>query len=234
MTISRIKGSGWFPRERLTSEQTTQLDINASKGIDGTDGGTYAPTTPITVTGSGLDGYFSNLKVQDDEWTYIDASGDPEPIEKVTTLSILDVLPLSTSSYTRYPTRVELKSDNGTYFLSLPRFPAGGTLSEFKALIKPGIAQASNGNRISLALYELQGIDFDTPTAATASRINGTSDYDDGSTDLQTVELSELDDHEFTGEPLYLVVGSGNGASGVADNIYGFEITWKDPGPRNY
>lgn len=54
MTFARVKPGDWAFGERLTSAQENQLDINASRAVDGYAGGTYTPTDPIVINGDGL------------------------------------------------------------------------------------------------------------------------------------------------------------------------------------
>lgn len=55
MSFTRANPSGWTTRTQITTTQINALDINASRGIDGTAGGSYSPTSPIVIDGSGLD-----------------------------------------------------------------------------------------------------------------------------------------------------------------------------------
>jgi len=52
--LSLIKPSGWAFGETLFSDQMEALDASQAKAIDGTGGGTYTPTTKITINGQGL------------------------------------------------------------------------------------------------------------------------------------------------------------------------------------
>ncbi len=54
MSFARVKPSDWASGEVLTSTQMNQLDTNVSQAIDGTAGGTYAPTDPIIIGGDGI------------------------------------------------------------------------------------------------------------------------------------------------------------------------------------
>ena len=54
MTLSLIKPSGWAFGEILTSDQMEALDASQARAIDGTGGGTYAPSAAIVINGAGL------------------------------------------------------------------------------------------------------------------------------------------------------------------------------------
>ncbi|MFA5052770.1 MAG: hypothetical protein WC565_01830 [Parcubacteria group bacterium] len=50
--FSRVNPLGWALFEELTSAQMNLLDLNASRAIDGTFGGTYNPSGPININGT--------------------------------------------------------------------------------------------------------------------------------------------------------------------------------------
>lgn len=52
MAFTRVNPLGWALFEELTSAQMNQLDLNASRAIDGTFGGTYNPSNPININGT--------------------------------------------------------------------------------------------------------------------------------------------------------------------------------------
>jgi len=52
MTFSRVNPLGWALYEVLTSAQMNALDLNASRAIDGDQGGTYNPANPININGT--------------------------------------------------------------------------------------------------------------------------------------------------------------------------------------
>jgi hypothetical protein len=54
MAFTRAKMAGWSLGEKLTSAQQNQIDTNQSRAIDGHAGGTYTPSAPIVIGGSGL------------------------------------------------------------------------------------------------------------------------------------------------------------------------------------
>jgi hypothetical protein len=52
MTFARVKPSGWIDGERLYASQVNALDVNVSRALDGTNGGTYTLLSPLTVGGA--------------------------------------------------------------------------------------------------------------------------------------------------------------------------------------
>lgn len=52
--MSLVKPAGWAFGEVLTSGQLEALDASQARAIDGTGGGTYAPTAQIVINGAGL------------------------------------------------------------------------------------------------------------------------------------------------------------------------------------
>lgn len=62
--------------------------------------------------------------------------------------------------------------------------PHGATLTGFSARVNPGVARATTGNRIQLAVYKISSVGVWT--------IVGSGTYDDGSTTEQTVTMTGL------------------------------------------
>lgn len=54
MTIARVNSSGWGIGDELTSAQINALDIDHTYPVDGHAGGTFTPSAPIILGGSGL------------------------------------------------------------------------------------------------------------------------------------------------------------------------------------
>lgn len=54
MTFSRVNPSGWSDGQLLTASQMNDLDSDHADAIDGAAGGTYSPSSAITISGSGL------------------------------------------------------------------------------------------------------------------------------------------------------------------------------------
>jgi hypothetical protein len=54
MAFARINGPGWATNDKLSSSQINALDIDHAAAVDGGAGGTYAPSAPIIVGGSGM------------------------------------------------------------------------------------------------------------------------------------------------------------------------------------
>ena len=54
MSFTRVNPGGWAVNDPLTSAQMNQLDINVSQAVDGTAGGTFAPSATIQINGSGF------------------------------------------------------------------------------------------------------------------------------------------------------------------------------------
>lgn len=50
MTFSRANGSGWGYDDTLTHTQANTIDLNQSRAVDGYAGGTYTPTSAISVS----------------------------------------------------------------------------------------------------------------------------------------------------------------------------------------
>lgn len=55
MTFSRARAQGWVDDvDSIAAAEQNQIDTNASRGADMTAGGTYTPSSPVEVNGSGI------------------------------------------------------------------------------------------------------------------------------------------------------------------------------------
>jgi len=52
MSFTRANVAGWAPLEEFTAAQANTIDINQSRAIDGTGGGTYTPGAVILIAGT--------------------------------------------------------------------------------------------------------------------------------------------------------------------------------------
>lgn len=124
-------------------------------------------------------------------------------------------------------------ADVGLAHLDLRAYvPHGAIVKRVKILVDPGIGRATVGNRISLQM-QTRTLDFSTP-AAGASSADFTLVRDDGTAGLQvldsgafTTTIDSVKTHEIT-------VTAGNDAATNNDVFYGVELTFTDPGPRNF
>lgn len=107
--------------------------------------------------------------------------------------------------------------------------PDGAVITSCKALVRPGAAR-SGADRVSLRL-RTQGKDFVTPAVGNTFLVAEV--YDDTTANLQTISLSGLSETVVSDSGLYLVVEAGTGDVDP-DSFYGVEVTFNDPGPRNF
>jgi hypothetical protein len=118
--------------------------------------------------------------------------------------------------------------------------PTGAVVTEIVALVNPGTARATSGNRMALELRQ-ELIPFSNPSGSTGS---GQTAFqrDDGTTDQQNITLDASSSIALS--PLTIDRGAelsyqiniiaGNDASTNIDRFYGVRVTFTDPGPRNY
>lgn len=112
----------------------------------------------------------------------------------------------------------------------------GQVLTDVKMVVNPGAPRAG-GNRMSLALCHTD-VDFVTPAIAAPTVV--ASDFDDTSTNLQTISLAAglggghtVDRLGSNGRDYFVTIKAGNDAGTNTDTIHGLELTFSDPGPRS-
>ena len=54
MAFSKVNPSGWSTSDRITPSQINTIDENVVKALDGTNGGTYTPSSQIDISGEGI------------------------------------------------------------------------------------------------------------------------------------------------------------------------------------
>lgn len=108
------------------------------------------------------------------------------------------------------------------------RLPAGCILSTVEVMWKPGAARAG-ANRMALTVIRLTP-DWATPDNA-PTPISGPH-YDDGTTGLDVIATGDLAYTTTDAEILMFSVLAGNTAASSNDRVYGFRVSYTDPGPR--
>ena len=115
--------------------------------------------------------------------------------------------------------------------LELNRYlPNGATINDIRVLVQPGAAR-SGGSRMQVGLYENTTKSWTTPALGTETLIGSTVE-DDGTTGVQAIVLSALA-QALGSDPTVLVV-EGSTGDFTPDSIYGVEVDFTDPGPRNF
>ena len=112
-----------------------------------------------------------------------------------------------------------------------PYLPSGAIVSEFTVLLTPNAARAS-GSRMEVDLLSYD-MDFATPSAGASSESNQTED--DGTTNLQIVQVVPTASGDFQPMDKSTQVYIGRVTSGgSSDTVRGARVSFTDPGPRNY
>ncbi len=115
--------------------------------------------------------------------------------------------------------------------------PSGATITKIRALVNPGVARATAGNRMRIKVYD-NIYNFSATTVGGTGSGPKFETTDDGTTNLQKIDTGTislpLDKNVNAGGCEVLMVVAGNDASSNKDLVYAVEITYTDPGPRNY
>lgn len=122
----------------------------------------------------------------------------------------------------------------GEAILPLNRYvPEGATITAIRTLVRPGAARAVS-QRVNAELWLNSGRDYSVGSPAIGGATSVSSVEDDGTTNLQTLNLSGLSYvMDQSAEDATLVVGGGI-LDFDPDELFGCEIDFTDPGPRNF
>lgn len=166
-------------------------------------------------------------RIVSDEWVY------PTGKTRTTTIYPCDAGRDGTWTFTPTALTATGASAYATVSLNLSKHvPDGATITRVRALVDPGAARTGS-NRMTLALYE-RVFGFASPSvpAATQRFIA----YDNATGSLQSIDSGTISVavSRNSGQALLLWLSCGNDANVNYDAVYGFEITWTDPGPRNF
>ena len=122
--FSRVNPIGWALFEELTSAQMNQLDINASRAIDGTFGGTYTPSGPININGmmSVTNMNITNLSVENASFSSVGTfnAGEINCYRLNCTLQMNLTGEANFEYYTYF--RDDVRMQDGSFFFSSPYF----------------------------------------------------------------------------------------------------------------
>lgn len=110
--------------------------------------------------------------------------------------------------------------------------PSGAVVQRVRALVKPGTARTS-GNRMELDVYEVDtGSRFASP-ADPAETLLGALDEDVGSNAFQLLD-SGVFSFTLERDTDIIVARIRSGNTSDTDRYYGLQVSFLDPGPRNY
>lgn len=137
----------------------------------------------------------------------------------------------------QYVNGLQSQSDVAKLMLNLNLIiPTGGTLTRIRAMVNPGTARATAGNRMRIKVYDNQ-YNFSAVTVGGTGSGPLYETTDDGSTNLQVIDTgvisNAIDKTVNAGGGEVLMVLAGNDAGTNQDLFYAVEITFTDPGPRN-
>lgn len=136
-----------------------------------------------------------------------------------------------------YPTNptgfYQSQANDGECFLALGRIlPHGATLTRVEALVAPGAARATSGDRMELTMTK-RTPDFATPSVGSASAVF-TSVRDDGTVALQVLDSGAISETISSTTEYVISVIAGNDGGTNKDLFHALRLTFTDPGPRNF
>src|SRR5690606_30807527 len=109
----------------------------------------------------------------------------------------------------------------------------GAEVTRIRAMVTPGASGRAGLDRLSVTATRIPALDFDAPSAEEETTWS-TIWYQAASTSLQTIDSGAVALSIDSGVPAFLVVKGGADAGTNNDLLYGVEITFSDPGPRNF
>lgn len=142
---------------------------------------------------------------------------------------------LSSSSWLVGNGPLSAQSNNAKYRFALSDIlPDGATITQVRAKVNPGTNQVGSNN-CEIQLRYLDPTMDDTATPMAAGTIVATAFTADNNINTQIITLSGLNETLDNGSRYYsLILGGSSGAATTEDDFYGVEVTFMDPGPRNY
>lgn len=133
--------------------------------------------------------------------------------------------------------RARCSSNSHNLFIDISdHLPSGAVLTDVRALVKPGFGRGT-GDRMELSLWRSAvGAAFGTPGDPAETQV-GTTDEDDGSNSYQVLSvgtISETVDRDANVLVAWVHAGNTAGTGGQEDDFLGLELSFTDPGPRNF
>lgn len=123
-------------------------------------------------------------------------------------------------------------ANGGIATLDLSRIlPHGAVLTRVKAIVTPGIARATVGNRMSLQL-DSRTPDFSTP-AGGGTAAEFTLVRDDGTANIQVLDSTAFTMTVDSIKLHYLTIAAGNDGATNTDLFYAVQLSFDDIGPIN-
>ncbi len=107
-------------------------------------------------------------------------------------------------------------------------------ITQIQALVKPGEARATEGNRMSLKFYRIAtGAEFTSPFGVPVETVFGSEDFDDGTANRQVLTTGTFSDAAKRDQNLLVArIVAGNTATTFNDQFYGIRVLHDEFGPR--
>lgn len=111
--------------------------------------------------------------------------------------------------------------------------PHGAVLTRIRVFVKPGAARAG-ANKMGIKLLERMTFNMAGPSYSTTSITMASTKDDDGTSNIQLLDTGTIAETIDSSKILFMDIVAGNTASVAQDVIRGIELSYTDPGPRNY
>lgn len=228
MTAATVVTDDWL---NDVQENLAELIEEAGIALVKGDGGQLLAAMQTLAVGRA-----QGLGASGGELAYVDAAGTPTPKSRTIFVHASEGQIAGSVGWTPSGAGVEMYASipaGEKWFVALsPRLPPEVTITSVRALLKPGGAHATTTDRTAFNVREFDFASAFASPAAPASSLLGLAGVvrDDGTTNYQVVAMS--------GVPFTLTAGKVFAAMVHAsltggDIIYGLEVTFDDPGPRN-
>jgi hypothetical protein len=120
---------------------------------------------------------------------------------------------------------------DGAYLYFPLLIPSGCTITGIKAAVFAGSSRATEADRLELRLGRTN-CNFTTMTGPPSVQDLGDPVYDNGTSDYQLITLADTIAVTRTTQPHFVSLKAGTPHGG--DQVFGIQVAFTDPGPRNF
>lgn len=168
-----------------------------------------------------------------DDFLYVDESGAPDPKQRTARFGVLGLRQRGTTTAPVFigdGVRASLQQSLVVYVMPLD-LPPRSVIRSIRVLLQPGTARASTNDRMRVRLLEVDAGDaFSSLTIASPVNVLASA-LDDGTADVQIVQVTGIDHDVKLGSPLVIEVRSGATATSDNDAVSAVEIVYDQLGP---
>jgi len=219
--------------------------VKAQGHVPGTRGAAQTMNWWKNLVGSWVGWVNETFGEDSGEWVYVDSSGAPTPKTRTIIITGPRFRTRSTGTAVYAPGgggggflnsagALRLQSNSVNVDLELQALlPHGAEITRIRAMVTPGASGRAGLDRLYVTATRRPAMDFDAPSADEETTWSSIW-YQAASTSLQTIDSGAVALSIDSGVPAFLVVKGGADAGTNNDFLYGVEITFSDPGPRNF